>query len=465
MKKNDTPALIVALFVTGAVVIGGGLWFVNAIKDTSAPSLTSTPSTLSEQPAPRLSSGETMLISELMTPEKEKAAAAIAQGNYSKAIQELEATLTSQKNDPEALIYLNNTRIGEEESYTIVVSMPIGSSVNAAKEMLRGVAQAQDEIHREGGINGTGLKVLIANDDNDAETAKNMAAEFANNSEILGVIGHFGSGTTIAAAEIYQQAGLPMISPTSTSVALSRAGNYIFRTVPSDRFAGSALAKYQLDALNLTKAAVFFNSESNYSQSLKEVFTTDLFGQGGEVVGEYDFSAADFDAGRMVREASDRGAEVLMLAANSAVLEEMLEVVAVNEGNFPLLAGDSAYKPDILERGGKEAIGMVLAVPWHILGNPEAEFPKTSQQLWGGAVNWRTAMAYDATQAFIAALKQNPTREGIQATFANPQFSAEGATGEIRFLPSGDRNQAVQLVEVEEGKISGFGYDFVPVKD
>lgn len=460
MKKNDTPALIVALFVTGAVVIGGGLWFVNAIKDPSAPSLTSIPS---EQPSPRLSSGETLLISELITPEKEKGVAAIANRNYSKAIQALEAALNSQKNDPEALIYLNNARIGAEKSYTIVVSMPIGSSVNAAKEMLRGVAQAQDEINREGGMNGTGLKVLIANDDNDAETAKKLATEFANNSGILGVIGHFGSGTTLAAAEIYQQKGLPMISPTSTSVALSSAGNYIFRTVPSDRFAGSALAKYQLDALNLKKAAVFFNSESNYSKSLKDVFTTDLFGQGGEVLAEYDFSAADFDAGRMVREASDRGAEVLLLAANSAVLEELLEVVAANGGNLPMLAGDSAYKPDILDRGGKDAIGMVLAVPWHILAHPEAEFPKTSQKLWGGAVNWRTAMAYDATRAFIEALKQNPTREGIQAAFSEARFSAEGATGEIRFLPSGDRNQAVQLVEVEKGKRSGFGYDFVPV--
>ncbi|MEM9539373.1 MAG: ABC transporter substrate-binding protein [Cyanobacteria bacterium P01_E01_bin.42] len=463
-KKNDTPALIVALLVTGGVTIGGGLWFVTALRDTPAPSPTPTPATVSDEPAPRLSEGDTILISELVTPEKEKAANAIATGNYSEAILELEAALNAAKNDPEALIYLNNARIGAERSYTIVASMPIGNSVNAAKEMLRGVAQAQDEINREGGIEGVGLKVLIANDDNNAETAQTLATEFANNPEILGVVGHFGSGTTLAAAEVYQQEGLPVISPTSTSVALSGAGNYIFRTVPSDRFAGSALAKYQLERLNLQKAAVFFNSESNYSKSLKDVFTTDLFAQGGEVIGEYDFSASDFNAGRMVQEASDRGAEVLMLAANSAVLEQLLEAIAANGGNLPMLAGDSAYKPDILELGGGNAIGMVLAVPWHILGNPEAEFPQTSQKLWGGPVNWRTAMAYDATRAFIAALQQNPTREGIRQTFADAEFAAEGATGEIRFLPSGDRNQAVQLVEVEESARSEFSYSFVPIR-
>jgi branched-chain amino acid transport system substrate-binding protein len=462
MKKNDTSALITALLLTGAVVIGGGLWFANSIKQSDRPTPTPTP-TASPQPSTRFSRGETMLIPELITPEKEQGIQAIARGDYSQAIPALEAALTAQKNDPEALIYLNNARIGANQSYTIVASMPIGSSVNAAKEMLRGVAQAQDEINREGGINGVGLKVAIANDDNDEEIAREVAAEFVNNPEILGVIGHFGSSTTLAAAEVYQQGGLVMISPTSTSVALSSAGNYIFRTVPSDRFAGSALAKYQLETLNQQKAAVFLNSESNYSQSLKDVFTTDLFAQGGEIIGEYDFSASDFDARRMVREASDRGAEVLMLAPNSAVLEKMLAVVAANEENLPMLAGDSAYKPDILERGGENARGMVLAVPWHILGNPEAEFPQTSRQLWGGDVNWRTAMAYDATRAFIEALKQEPTRDGVQKAFSNSQFQATGATGDIRFLPSGDRNQAVQLVEVEQGERSGFGYDFVPV--
>ncbi|MGK7924639.1 MAG: ABC transporter substrate-binding protein, partial [Spirulina sp.] len=326
-----------------------------------------------------------------------------------------------------------------------------------------GVVQAQDEINREGGINGAGLKVLIADDNNDAEIAKEMAEKFVKNPEILGVVGHFGSDATLAAAPIYQQEGLVMVSPTSTFVSLSKVGNYIFRTVPSDRFTGNALAKYQIEDLGQQKAAVFFNDQSKYSQSLKDAFTTDLFGEGGEVVAEYDLSAPDFAAGRILREASDREAEVLVLLGNSAVLEEMLAVVATNQRKLPILAGDSAYKPDLLDRGGKDALGMVLAVPWHILSNPEAEFPQAAQKLWGGDINWRTAMAYDATRAFIEALQQEPTRDGIQRAFSDPQFQATGATGTIRFLPSGDRNQAVQLVEVKVGTRSNFGYDFVPI--
>ncbi|NEQ22113.1 MAG: receptor ligand binding family protein, partial [Microcoleus sp. SIO2G3] len=84
-------------------------------------------------------------------------------------------------------------------------------------------------------------------------------------------------------------------------------------------------------------------------------------------------------------------------------------------------------------------------------------------QLWGGDVNWRTAMSYDAAAALIAALGRNPTREGVEQALRSPDFSAQGASDTVRFLPSGDRNQGVQLVTVKPGNRSGYGYDFIPI--
>lgn len=65
------------------------------------------------------------------------------------------------------------------------------------------------------------------------------------------------------------------------------------------------------------------------------------------------------------------------------------------------------------------------------------------------------------------AIAQAPTpvtREGIQQALAAADFAVEGATGTVSFLPSGDRNQTMQLVVVEPGTRSGYGYDFVPVE-
>ena len=78
-------------------------------------------------------------------------------------------------------------------------------------------------------------------------------------------------------------------------------------------------------------------------------------------------------------------------------------------------------------------------------------------------MNWRTVMAYDAAQALAAAIARNPSRQGVQQALADSGFSAPGATSEVRFLPSGDRNQAVQLVTVQAGDRTSFGFEFVPI--
>jgi branched-chain amino acid transport system substrate-binding protein len=331
---------------------------------------------------------------------------------------------------------------------------------------MRGVAQAQNEINAAGGINGKPLKIIIADDRNNPETAQQIAQALVNNKDILGVVGHFTSNVTFAASKIYQDNSLVVISATSTSVDLVNAGNYVFRTVPSDRFAGHALAKYLLNQLKKQKAAVFFNSSSNYSISLRDAFTTDLLSNGGIIVAEFDFAQPDFNIANVVQQANQQDAEVLVLLPNSSnpdTLNKSYLIIQLNNNKLPLLGGDSLYKPQTLQIGGKNAVGMVLAVPWHILGDPSSLFPLAATRLWGGDVNWRTALAYDAAKALIAAMEIKPDRQGIQQVLSASNFSTSGASGDIRFFPSGDRNQTVQLVKIIPGNRSGFGYDFVPM--
>ena len=362
------------------------------------------------------------------------------------------------------MIYLNNARIGNQTSYTIGVSVPISSDVNAAEEILRGVAQAQNEINQVGGIKGIPLKVLIANDNNDPDTAKQVAATFVKNKDVLGVVGHYASDVTLATIDTYQSGELVAISPISTSVKLSGASRYMFRTVPSDYVAARALADYMLQTLKQQKVAVFYNSQSGYSQSLKSEFVTSVSLGGGQVINEFDLSDANFNAVQSVNQAIQGGAQVLMLAVNTGTLDKALQVVQVNGKRLSLLGGDDVYTPKTLQLGGLAAENMVLAIPWHSLGNPQAEFPKAANQLWGGEVNWRTAMAYDAAKALIAGIERNPTRTGVQQALLSSDFLTEGAAGGIRFLPSGDRNQTVQLVKIQAGSRTSFGYEFVPVR-
>ncbi len=472
MESNNLRKTII-LLLCGLIVFGGVALIVtwlNSVREKNVSTITdnqkSNEETVTLLPF-AISEGNKILINDQALEQKQEIAQDLAAGRYEQGIAKLTQLLQENPNHPEALIYLNNAKIANQTSYTLAVAIPSGSNINGAKEILRGVAQAQQEINQSGGIKGTPLKILIANDHNNPQTAQTLAQELAKNPEVLGVVGHWASDVTLAAAAVYQQEKMVAISPISTSVELSPLGDYIFRTVPSDRFAGSGLSRYMINQLNKQKAAIFFNSQSNYSQSLKDEFTKSLFSDGGKVVGEFDLSDANFNAVNDWQQAKERGAEVLMLALTSNTLNQGLDVIAVNKQQLPLLAGDDAYDPKILQEGGFDAQGMVLAIPWHILAHNNEPFVKASRELWRAEVNWRTALAHDATLAFIVALEQtpNPTRKSIQAVLSDPNFVFEGASGTIRFLPSGDRNQAVQLVTIKFSDRSDFGYNFELILD
>lgn len=463
-QKNETKILALTLLLTVGIVGGGVWWFTNnGVKISN--SITQNPDTDSNPSLQdRISFGEKSFTSGEISPVKKEGVKAIAAKSYDKAIANFTAALKLNRNDPETLIFLNNARIGSSKSYTIVASVPFGTDPNASLEILRGIAQAQNEINTSGGIKGVPLRVGIANDDDNPKIATQIASSLVSNSEVLGVVGPNTSDSTLAAGTIYTSGQLVAISPTSTSVKISNFSRYVFRTVPSDFIAARSLANYMVKTLQKKNAVVFFNSQSNYSQSLKSEFVSSVSLEGGQVSSEFDLSQVGFSAAKSIEQATKQGAEVLMLAANTETLDKALQVIQINQKKLTLLAGDDVYTAKTLEIGREQATGMVLAVPWHIEGDPKSDFPQKSRQLWGGDVSWRSALSYDATVALIAALKRNPTRSGVQQALLSSDFYTIGASGTIRFLASGDRNAPVQLVKIVPGSRSRTGYDFEPVR-
>lgn len=421
----------------------------------------------SDSAAERISFGTKSLTPWQINPYKQEGINLIKSGAYEQAISAFQKARKVNRSDPETLIYLNNARIGNARAYSIAAVVPLVTSSQSALEMLRGVAQAQEEINAVGGINGIPLKVGIAHDDNQLKVAQSVAQELVKNPEILGVVGHGISDTTLAAASVYQEAELVAISPISSAVQLSGFGGYIFRTMPSDRFTARALSNYMLTQLKKEKVIVFYNSASMYSKSLKDEFKNALFYAGkGKVLTEIDLARPDFNAKTSVEQAIKKGAEVIVLVPSSDVSDRALQVVHINRRRLNLLAGDGFYSDKSLQIGAEDAEGMVLAIPGNITGKQGEIFQNHGLQTWGGNVNWRTALAYDATQALIAAIGKNPTRQGVQRSLSAPDFTISGATGDVSFRSTGDREAPVQLVIVtpkSPGKLDN-AYQFTPLK-
>ncbi|MDJ0691941.1 MAG: tetratricopeptide repeat protein [Xenococcaceae cyanobacterium MO_188.B32] len=410
----------------------------------------------------RISFGDKILVDELTNPDKQAGVKALAVGDFATAVTKLEAYLQQYPNDPEALIYLNNARIGNSKSYSIAVSVPIDSLTPNALEILRGVAQAQAENNNKVGIS---LKVAIAADNNNPEMTKQLGSVLGENPDILGIVGPFSSDAALVAGEVYKQKQLVAISPTSTSVKLSNYSPYFFRTAPNDTVAAQALANYATDELKVEKAAIFFNSKSGYSQSLKQEFLLAISQRGGTIVTAIDLSNPNFKARESIDLAQKKGAEVLMLAVDTPKLDRALKVVEANSQKLPILGGDAVIQAKTREIGGKNAVGMVLASPWALKNDSQSNFLRRARSLWGEEVGWRTALAYDATQALIAAIENNPTRVGVRQALTAPSFSANGASDTINFLPSGDRLTSVKLVRLVSSPKDKYGYNFVPLSN
>ena len=418
----------------------------------------------------RTSFGEEILIGADNNPDKQLAVKNFAEGNFPEAQIKFSNSLESNPNDPETLIYFNNSLAARmEKPIEIGVSVPIGGSLDVAKEILRGVAQAQHEINERGGVKQNGIetlvKVEIANDDNDPEIARQIASRFVAQSKIMGVVGHNSSSSSLAAAPIYQEGNLVMISPTSVARELSQAGSYIFRTTPSTRILAETLAKYAAEDIRRQKIAVCVDSASPASTSFKDEFSLSLFESGGEIVAiDCDFSGDRFNPDIVPSEAIANGAEALLLIPSVNKINQALEVARANQNRLAILGNHSMYTYETLNIGQADIKGIVLPTAWHPQASKNPQFNQHALKLWGMEGNWRTAAAYDATMALLNGINSAQSRQELQQVLINPGFSTPGALGKVNFKLSGDRQIGATLVKVQPGKASGTGYDFTPLE-
>lgn len=463
-----------------------------------------------------LSCGEKILITSSVPRLKQRGVKEFADSNSEKAFNLFKESWQKEYGkDPETLIYINNAFLEASNSpyYTIAVAMPIcrrnpdcfARTDAQAKEFLRGVAQAQTEVNLglynssdmdfpgqaflpSKSINSKGLKVIIADDANDGEEAKQIALSLVNQPEILAVIGHANSEMTMHAVDIYNENNLVLMSPGAATEELTyEPKEFFFRTQYTSILIAKDLADY-LIANNQNKAAILYNQASPFCASFIEDYTKyfrDCLG--GEIVWirDFDISQKNFNAQRAMKEIQANGETAIVLVPDAHVktsLDNAFEIIKLNVDSL----GDCfaprnwivgawtlmMMGPEILELVSQQQQNLfkklICSVGWHHLSSPNKEFAQQARLLWGQEGNTRVASAYDAARALIKALEMQPepSRLGMQKTISHPDFWAYGATGIIQFNSPHNgnrRNPPSDLVHIVESPKEQFGLAFVPV--
>ncbi len=154
----------------------------------------------------------------------------------------------------------------------IAVAGPMsGEAKRIGEEMQTAVRVLVETINQNGGVNGTALGVKVFDDQNNPVQARSVAQEIVKNPNVIGVIGHALSSTSLAAAPIYQEAGIAAISPSATATSLTDDHDVYFSSIYSDVTQGRFLAEYASLALKV-KNAVLLVGEGAYPDGLASAF-------------------------------------------------------------------------------------------------------------------------------------------------------------------------------------------------
>jgi len=247
----------------------------------------------------------------------------------------------------------------------IGVAAPMtGSEAAFGEQFRRGAEKAVADINAKGGVLGQKLQLIVEDDACDPKQARNAAEDLASRKGVF-VAGHYCSGSSIPASEVYAEAGIVQISPGSTNPKLTECGlANVFRVCGRDDAQGPTAAKYVIEHFK-GKTVAILQDKSPYGKGLADEFQKAL-NDGGikealyEAItpGEKDYSAlvsklknvkADVvyfggyktEGGLIVRQMQEQGLKATLVGGDALVTEEFWAITGpAGEGTLMTFGPD-----------------------------------------------------------------------------------------------------------------------------
>lgn len=368
----------------------------------------------------------------------------------------LHRALSGARSLPVVLALLTACSPAGPDAIRIGLAGPFTDSVGAP--MRRAALLAVEQINLTGGIRGRPVELVIRDDYSDPDSAVNVATELVG-AGVVAVIGHVFSGTTLASAPVYNAARLLQISPSSTSPLVTGAGEYTFRTCPSDLQQGEALARFAADRLNLKRGTILYLNDE-YGRGIRATFAREFSRRGGRIDETDPYLGGTPAVGPYLERLARRNtSEFVFLGGNLGEAEEALRVARARGIKVPFLGGDAL---EGLEEAGALAEGTYISNAYLAsFDTPiNREFVRAYARKYRGSLapNQPAAATYDILFMLKAAISRAGTdRVKLRNAVAEigreaPPF--EGVTGEISFDENGDvPRQRVIIGRVESGRV------------
>jgi branched-chain amino acid transport system substrate-binding protein len=263
----------------------------------------------------------------------------------------------------------------DPDTTTIAIVGPVtGQYASFGQQMKNGGEMAVEDINEAGGVLGNKLKLEVGDDACDPKQAVAVANQMAGDNVAL-VAGHYCSGSSIPASQVYAESNLVQISPASTNPAFTdnRAGPNIYRVCGRDDQQGGVAGKY-LAAHFADKNIAIIDDKTAYGKGLAEEVKKALNAAGKQEVlnesytaGEKDYSAlvsklkqADVDvlfiggyhteAGLIARQMRDQGMGTILMGGDALITQEYWSITGpAGEGTLMTFSPDPRKNPAAAE--------------------------------------------------------------------------------------------------------------------
>ncbi len=300
-------------------------------------------------------------------------------------------------------------------------------------------------------------KVELVTVDNESDNSKAVtAAQNLVSQDVSIVLGSYGSSVSIAAADVFAEAGMPAVGITCTNPQVTADCEQYFRICFLDPFQGTVLANYAYEN-GMRKAYCLSKLGDDYSVGLVNYFVEAFKKLGGEVV-EEQFPDKNSDFTSYVANAKKAGCDVFFSPVSTEAAALIVDQAEAQSLGMPILAGDTWDSNVITSAAKGKNVEIVVTTFYQEGGNPEFdegvkkwfEEDKDAKTNNGGNTDLAavTAMGYDAYFVALEALKAAGSTDPADVLAALPTLNVTGLVcGDVSFNETGDANKTEAFVK------------------
>lgn len=311
---------------------------------------------------------------------------------------------------------------------------------------IRGSELAILEWNAKGGVLGKQIEIVTRDDEGKPNQAVAVAQELVS-AGVVAVVGHFNSGCTLPASEIYQQAGILQITPASTNPQVTERGySTLFRMCGRDDQQGIVAANFAIDTLKASAIAVVHNKTA-YGQGIAEEFKKTIEARGGKVVLFDGIAGEEMDFRGTIAAIQKAGAQAVywggMYNQGGPFYNQL------RQGGFKgaFLGGDGIYDAELIKSVGASADSIFITFGPDASALPGAQkLAEAYRAKYNSEPGGYTVYGYDAANVLLAAIEKAGTTDAAKVAEAMRSQPWTTLLGGAEFDAKGDLKMANYVI-------------------